>query len=287
MKVGLIDIDSKIPNLALMKISAFHKTKGDTVELTVPIIANTYDQIYASKVFTWSEMPILPDNAIIGGTGYDLKIKLSEEIEDMCPDYNLYPNMEYSMGFLTRGCIRKCPWCFVPEKEGMIYGAAFIEDFARHKHVLLLDNNVLACEWGLMQIEKIATLGLKVDFNQGLDARLIDDSTAKLLSKVKWWNPIRLACDTKAMMPVVQKAVEALRWHNVTPMRYSCYVLLTDDIEDCVERVRFLKGIGVDPFVQPYRSPDGREPSEIQKKLARYVDHKAIFKSITFDEYSA
>jgi len=285
MKIGLIDIDGhNFPNLALMKLSAWHKARGDTVELTTPLGVYGYDAGYATKVFTFTPMPELPDWVEVGGSGVDLHKRLPEEIERCCPDYDLY-GLDYSLGFLTRGCVRKCPWCLVPEKEGAICPAADIEDFARHRDVVLMDNNVLASEHGLRQIEKIAALGLRVDFNQGLDARLIDDSVARLLAKVKWHNPIRLACDSHAMIPHIQKAVELLRWHNATPRAYFVYVLVRD-VADALERVRFLKMLNLDPFAQPFRDfTTNSEPTKEQKDFARWVNHKAIFKSTTWEDY--
>ncbi|HDK26324.1 MAG TPA: radical SAM protein [Candidatus Atribacteria bacterium] len=285
MKIGLIDIDGKIPNLALMKISTYYKNKGNEVVLTNPLMASIFDKIYASTVFSWSKIPALPKNAEIGGSGYDLQKKLPEEIDKLCPDYSLYPNVTYSIGFLTRGCIRNCPWCIVPKKEGKIKPYMDIEEFARHDKIMLLDNNVLACDWGIKQIEKIARLNLKIDFCQGLDARLITDKIAKLLSKVKWWKPVRLACDMASMKPIVQKAVELLRWHNVSPRTYVVYALITNDIEDSIDRIRFLKGLGVDVYAQPYRDQEGTIPSQIQKDLARWVNHKAIFYSVDWGDY--
>ena len=147
-----------------------------------------------------------------------------------------------------------------------------------------IDNNVLAHEWGIRQIEEIAKLKIAVDFNQGLDARLIDDSIARLLAKVRWLHPVRLACDTLEMMEPVRRAVETLRWHNVTPRRYSCYVLATD-VDDTLKRIRFLKGIDVDPFVQPYIPPSGEPPPKILRDLARWANHRAIFKSVPWEKY--
>ncbi|MCL2369677.1 MAG: radical SAM protein [Firmicutes bacterium] len=284
MRIGLIDIDGH--NLALMKLSAYCKAQGHSVEMTTPDKANDYDRGFASKVFSFTPMPELPSHFEVGGSGISLDKKLMEEIEHCCPDYALY-NLNYSLGFLTRGCIRKCPWCLVPEKEGGITAHADIAEFARHRDVVLMDNNVLASEHGIRQIEKIAWLGLRVDFNQGLDARLIDNATAKLLAKVKWLKPIRLACDNHAMIPYVQKAVELLRWHNATPRRYFVYVLVKD-IPDALERVRFLKGLDVDPFAQPYRDfKNGIEPTKQQRKFATWVNHKAIFKSVLWEDYEA
>jgi len=285
MRIGLIDIDGhNFPNVALMKLSAWHKARGDTVVLTTPEDTEDLDCGYASKVFPFTQMPELPSNFDIGGPGIDLKKSLPEEVEHICPDYELY-GLDYSLGFLTRGCIRKCPWCIVPEKEGVTHAHADIEEFTRHRDVVLMDNNVLASEHGLRQIEKIAALNLRVDFNQGLDARLIDDSTARLLATVKWLKPIRLACDSTEMMSHIQRAVELLRWHNATPRTYFVYVLVKD-IGDALERIRFLKMLNVDPFAQPYRDfRTNTEPTKAQRAFARWVNHKAIFKSVLWEDY--
>lgn len=117
MKVGLHDGDkTNFPNLALMKLSAWHKQKGDTVEWFIPLMQ--YDVVYSSKVFTFTPVdPYLPDNTIKGGTGYGIYKDLPEEIDRMKPDYSIYPSIDYAIGYLTRGCIRKCPWCVVPKKR--------------------------------------------------------------------------------------------------------------------------------------------------------------------------
>lgn len=171
-------------------------------------------------------------------------------------------------------------------KEGAIHPHADIDEFLRHRDVVLLDNNVLAHPHGIAQIEKMAALGVRVDFNQGLDARLIDDGMARLLGTLKWLHPLRLACDNHGQMKSVARAVQLLRWHNVTPRRYFCYCLI-QDVSDAVERVRFLKGIDVDPFAQPYIDPTGTPATAEQKVFARWVNHKAEFKSRTWDEYRA
>ena len=172
----------------------------------------------------------------------------------------------------------------MPKKEGKIKAHADIEEFARHREVVLMDNNVLAHPHGHNQLDKIARLNLKVDFNQGLDARLIDDYAARRLSKVKWLYPLRLACDSAGQMADVQNAVTKLRWHNTTPRRYFCYVLVKD-VPDALERVRFLKGIDVDPFAQPYRDPAGTPPTKDQRDFARWCNHKAVYKTCAWEDY--
>ena len=209
---------------------------------------------------------------------------MPDHIEHICPDYSLY-NLDYSLGFLTRGCIRKCSFCIVHKKEGHIKAHADIQEFLRHDKAVLMDNNVLACDHGIKQIEKIIRLGVKVDFNQGLDARLIDDSMAKLLSKVKWLSPIRLACDGPEQIKAIQTAVTNLRWHNATPSRYFVYALIRDP-KEALERIKFLKGMDLDCHAQPYRDYDNKIIiTDMQKDIARWVNHKAIFKSVSFDEY--
>jgi len=283
MEIALHDHEKNgYPNLALMKLSAWHKAKGDSVEWFNAF--SKYGKVYSAKIFTWTKKdPYLPKNTVYGGTGHDISVVLKDEIELICPDYELY-GLSQSYGFLTRGCIRSCKECFVPLKEGAIRPHQDIEDFARHRDVVLMDNNVLACDHGIKQLEKIARLGLRVDFNQGLDARLIDDSIARRLSKIKWLHPLRLACDHSRQIENVRKAIELLRWHNVTPAQYFCYVLVKD-VEDAVERVKFLKGMYVIPFAQPYRDREGTEPTKEQKDFARWCDRRELIKSCTWEDY--
>ena len=120
MRIGLHDSDSTgFPNLALMKLSQYHKLHSDDVSWWIPML--NYDQVYSSKVFTFTpEESMLPENTIKGGTGYGVYADLPPEIDGVYPDYSIYPDCDYAIGFLTRGCIRKCPWCIVPKKEGSI-----------------------------------------------------------------------------------------------------------------------------------------------------------------------
>ena len=243
-----------------------------------------YDIVYSSKVFTFTPHTTqLPLNTIYGGTGYNIKSELPSHINKCYPDYSLY-NVPYGMGFLTRGCIRRCEYCFVPEKKGAIRAESDITDFLQGNSAVIMDNNVLAHPHGIHQIEKIARLAVKVDFNQGLDARLIDDSTARLLSKVKWLSPLHLACDSVGMIEPVRKAVELLRWHDCTPRAYFCYVLVKD-VNDALDRIKFLKGMNLNPFAQPFRDIIGTEPTLEQKQLARWVNTKVLFKSMSWSDY--
>lgn len=302
MRVGLIDVDgfhadrrrrrgSIFPNLALMKLSAYHKAQGDDVEWWDALVH--YDRVYMSKVFTFSpdiEVYINADEVVRGGTGYkDYDTVLPPEIEDCFPDYSLYPDADYAIGFLTRGCIRACPWCVVPKKEGRIRPNATWREIRRPDtdKVVFLDNNVLACQHGLEQIEEMGdTREVKVDFNQGLDARLVTPEVARLLARLRWIRQLRFACDTSAMLPVIEKTVGILGEAGINPWKIFVYAL-AQDLEEAHNRVIALDRMGVDPYVQPYRDiDDGGEPSDELKRFARWVNRKETFHSTPWEEYN-
>lgn len=287
-KIGLIDIDShNFPNLALMKISRYHKNKGDQVQWEYMNYSDKFDIVYKSKVFSFSKdmnSKINSDTVIKGGTGYNFDL-LPDEIDKLCPDYSIYPQFKEAYGFLTRGCPNKCKWCIVPDKEGDIQPYADIESFLDgRKNVVLMDNNVLASKHGLEQIEKCIRLGVKIDFNQGLDCRIIakNEDIAELLSKAKWYKPIRMACDTWYQMEYIEKATELLRKHNATPKQYFIYMLVTD-IQDALKRLEFIHSLKLTPFAQPLIDSD-HEPTKIQKQFARYVNAK-VYKVDKWENY--
>lgn len=286
---------TNFPNYALMKISAYHKSIGDTVEWFDALInsARPYDKIYSSKVFTFTDDDhFLPMNSIVGGTGYGLYDSLQQEIENVYPDYSVYPQVDYAIGFLTRGCPNHCAWCCVPKKEGTIKAYRTWEQVKRidSRDIVFMDNNVLASEHGVEQIDALAfakhnSKQVRVDFNQGLDARLITREIAEKLSKLQWYAPLRMACDTKSQMPYLEQAVKYLREFKTTPRNYFCYVLVKD-IDDAYERVEFLRNLGVDPFAQAYRDfGNNIQPTKEQKDFERWVNHKAIFKTVKWEDY--
>ena len=302
MLVALHDSDdTNFPNLALMKIAAWHRQQGHEVVWFAPDDTTRYDRVYSSKVFSWTpEDSRLPLDTVKSGTGYGIFDALPDVVEHTCPDYSIYchvherrnsrrkrPEPEYSLGFTTRGCVNDCPWCIVPQKEGKIRAHADIEEFCRHRHVVLLDNNVLAHDHGIAQIEKMARLGLRVDFTQGLDARRVDGAIARRLSALGWFKPLRLACDQKSQMPMVERAVRLLRAAGAKPKEYFCYVLVTD-VDEAYERTMFLRGLGLAPFAQPYRDLGNTFLPTVQQRLfCRWVNHKALFKSILWPDYWA
>jgi len=285
MRIGLYNIDSKKPNLALMKISKWHKKKGNRVSWYSPIEHPCFDKIYASSIFTWSEKDYIQDDVVCGGTGFNVKSSLPKKIDDCEPDYSLYPNFKQAIGFLTRGCIRKCPECLVPEKEGNIRPYRDIEQIAMdRKEVILFDNNVLACHHGLTQIEKIAEMPLRIDFNQGLDARLINGEIAYLLSNVKWIRFIRLACDNLEMLPRVIESIELLNHAGIKPYRIFIYILIKD-VQTALIRIDKLRNYGVELFAQAYRDAKGNEPLRILRELEKWVNIRQMFKTHSFEQF--
>ncbi|HEX2868685.1 MAG TPA: hypothetical protein VHO03_16715 [Ignavibacteriales bacterium] len=282
MKIGLYDVDGKKPNLALMKLSAYHKAKGDTTSFFSPLWR--YDLIYASKVFTSSFEPdyMFSCEVIRGGSGYDLQSRLPDEVEYQYPDYDLY-NCDYAMGFTTRGCIRKCPFCIVHEKEGKIREVGDIYSFWNgQKRLMLLDNNLTSLPEHFEKIcKQLIKEKIEVDFSQGLDIRLIDEDKAKLLKKVKQWKRIHFAFDHVKLEGAVRRGMEILKKH-IHPDRVMFYVLIGYDStpEEDLYRVELLRSLGTKPFVMPYNRKD-----PYQRKFARYCNHKAIFNSVKWKDY--
>jgi hypothetical protein len=288
MKIGLIAADGhNFPNLALMKISAYHKSLGDSVEWAG--IGN-YDITYISKVFTFTPEPQLGlgdyGEVIKGGTGFGLYNELSLLVDGRCPDYSIYPKFTAAYGFITRGCTNKCDWCIVPKKEGLIYPNSDIEDWLDgRKEAVIMDNNILAHSWGIEQLEKIAKLGIKIDINQGVEAKRITPDIAELFSKLRFSRYIRIACDTKAAIPAVEQAVLNLSKAGIKPYRIFCYVLVKD-VNDALFRIEYLRKLGVVPFAQPYRDfKNSIKPNYEQKRLARWCNRKEIFTTCDFKDY--
>lgn len=298
MRVALDAVDGrKYPNLALMRISAWHKARGDSVEWFAPLAR--YDRVYASKIFTFTpDDPYLPPDAIRGGTGYDVASRLPPEVEAMKPDYTIYPQFAEAYGFLTRGCVNKCPWCVVPKKEGAIRIESDIEDICTtntgfRREAVLMDNNFLAApiEFVREQVERMRSLKVRVDFNQATDARLYDDERARIMAKVPWLSMVRISCDTDAMLPHCVAAIQRLRGFGCKK-DVLVYVLAENDgIASALHRIYGLMSADkrAVPFVMPYRSltDDSIQPSEELRRLARWCNRAWIRKACKWEEYSA
>lgn len=257
MRVGLIDVDShNFPNLPLMKLSAFHKKSGDAVEFVQD--GCEYDLVYMSKVFTESVEPEIDfvSKAIIrGGSGYDLKNRLPYEVEHTYPDYSLYPEYKFALGWLTRGCPR-CdhPFCITPKKDGhvSVKVADLSEFWNGQKEIKLLDQNILACKDRLELLDQLHESGAWVEFNGGMDIRFVNAEIAEYLSKLKvkvhhfaWDNPREnLEGQFEWLRPYLPQADQ-----NV-----AVYVLTNywSTIEEDLKRIYFLRDHGYQPYVMIY-----------------------------------
>lgn len=299
MRIGLHDAEQEymkhktFPNYALMKISAYHKARGDSVEWWSPILTDTFDMIYSSKVFDFTpDNPYLPLTAIRGGTGYrDIPInqQLPPEIDAAFPDYSIYPECDYAIGYITRGCPNHCPWCVVPAKEGSIKPYGAWEQIVRpdSKKLVLMDNNILASEYGISQLESLIGSGYAIDLNQGMDARLVDDRIAGILARLKWIRFIRFSCDQIPQIEAIERAAELLEKHGKKPYNLFIYLLVTKDVENAayrVERLKRLKGISI--YAQPERNDrKGIIPNALQKEFAQRFVYGRCYLKESWAEY--
>ena len=301
-KIGLWTDSHNFSSLPLMKLSAYHKAIGDEVEMYMPI--NQYDLVYASKVFSFTDdidtdSVIQADEVKRGGTGYCISVKngrevfdksknssLPKEIEHIYPDYALYPQYKYAVGFLTRGCPRNCGFCVVGEKEGLCSKqAADLNEFWRgQKEIKLLDPNILACENNESLLKQLAESKARVDFTQGIDIRLTNPDNIELLNKIKvtmlhfaWDNPkqdltkyFRRFSEHTKIKSDRNKVVYVLTNYNST-------------LEEDLYRIYKLRELGYSPYVMIYQKENA--PREI-RRLQRWVNCRWIFHSVErFEDY--
>ncbi len=301
-KIGLWTDSHNFPSLPLMKLSAYHKAMGDEVEMYMPI--NQYDLVYASKAFSFTDdidtnSVIQADEVRRGGTGYCINVKngrevfdnsknssLPREIEHIYPDYALYPQYKYAVGFLTRGCPRNCGFCVVGEKEGLCSKqAADLNEFWRgQKEIKLLDPNILACENNESLLKQLAESKARVDFTQGIDIRLTNPDNIELLNKIKvtmlhfaWDNPkqdltkyFRRFSEHTKIKSDRNKVVYVLTNYNST-------------LEEDLYRIYKLRELGYSPYVMIYQKENA--PREI-RRLQRWVNCRWIFRTVNkFEDY--
>lgn len=287
MKIGLVDVDGhNFPNYALMKISAWHKSRGDSVEWADPMFGE-YDRVYMSKVFTFTEdnMDIWHCEVIKGGTGYDIASKLPDEIQRVVDlGYSIYPQYAFSMQFFSRGCIRKCPFCLVRDKEGYIHSVEPSNLNPNGKWIEVLDNNFFAnTEWR-SAVEWLNATKLPVNLH-GVDVRIMNEEQCKALNAMKLHKGVHIAWDLP-QLDLKPKLEEVVKW--IKPYKLTCYVLVgfNSTMEQDLYRIKTLWELGIHPFVQPYRDfNNGRKPSQYEKDLSRWCNNKFLFKSCDFKDF--
>lgn len=293
MKIGLIDVDGHhYPNLALMKLSAWHKSQGDTVEWWWGW--GQYDRVYMSKVFDETYTPDIPEpvntaEIIKGGTGYGMDNKLPDEIEHIYPDYSLYPELtnDTAYGFLSRGCPRGCPFCIVVNKEGRksVKVADLSEWWRGQKNIVLMDPNTLACPEHLELLGQLADSRAWVDINQGADARLLTEDNIAALNRVKL-KMIHFAWDMMEQSESVLRGLELYSKYGALDERKRRVYVLTNyntTMEENLYRVYKLREMKFDPYVMIYDKPHA--PKDI-KRLQRWCNNKFIWRSCEkFEDY--
>lgn len=288
MKIGLIDVDGhNYPNLALMKLSAWHKAQGDEVEWWWGF--SEYDRVYMSKVFDETYTQDIPEplNAkeiVKGGTGYGLDNKLPDEIEHIYPDYSLYPELtkDTAYGFLTRGCPRGCHFCIVAGKEGRksIKVADLSEWWNGQKNIVLMDANILACPQHMELLQQLIDSKEWVDINQGMDCRLLTKQNIEAINRLKL-REIHFAWDYMRESKAVLRGLElyASLATRKPHGRYATVYCLTNydtTMEENLYRIYKLRDMGYDPYVMIYDKPHA--PREV-RLLQRWCNNRLIFRA--------
>jgi hypothetical protein len=292
-KVGVIQVDGKYPNLALMQITAYHEKRGDEVEWYLGnLFAEQYDMIYASKIFKFSKMPDLPAKAMIGGTGIDFYNTLPVEMQNEEPSYSLYPNCEYHVGFSMKGCRFACKFCCVPKKEGRPKINSTIDGLLLNPNggnrLMLMDNDFFGGPEWKPNLERIIELKLKVCFVQGLNIRIITKEQAELLSECNYTNSkfnqkyLTFAWDRYNDGKIVKKGIDTCNAAGIPCNHMQFFVLIGFDTtpDQDYERVMTLADLGCMPYVMPYNKSD-----PYQKAFTRWVNHRATFKSCSWEDY--
>lgn len=305
MRIGLIDVDSsRFPNLALMKLSAYHKGNGDSVEWYTPF-TDRYDRVYVSKVFSTTpdyDLCINANEVIRGGTGYEITIQngreiynkgidLPNEIEHIYPDYELYGISDTAYGFLTRGCPRGCDFCIVGKKEGLCSRkvADLSEFWSGQKNIVLCDPNILACKDWRSLLSQLEDSGANIDFNQGLDIRLMTEEKAEALNRCRL-KEIHFAWDRyedkDIILPKLQLYADIGKFkpHSHNAIVYTI-VNFDTTFEQDLERIYILRDMGYWAYVMIY---DKAHCSQKYRDLQRWCNNRFIFaKCKTFQEYKA
>ena len=296
MRIGLIDVDGhNFPNLPLMKLSAWHKAQGDSVEWYEPLFSGHMDKVYMSKVFTFTpDYPyhIDADEIVKGGTGYfypDGGEPLPEEIEHIYPDYSLYGITDTAYGFLTRGCPRWCDFCIVEKKEGKrSRKVADLSEFWRgQKNIVLLDPNMFACpDWKDLSQQLIDSKAW-IDFSQGCDIRIMTEEKAEYIKQMKIkqvhfaWDRIE---DEKIIVPKFKAFKEITGWDK---RKLPVYVLVNFNttLEQDLHRIYTLRDLGYWPYVMVYEK-DKLPKGHVIRRLQRWVNMRAVFESTPkFEDY--
>jgi len=296
--VLLIDADSIIPNIVLMKISGYLKEKGYNIELLklnlsyypqrknkIYYIKDNYDKCFCSVVFNNNYKFIKGNNITFGGTGSNRNVRLKEIIENDECDYSIYPENDISYGFISRGCIRKCKFCIVPEKEGYIRQVSTIDKIVKHKKVKFLDNNFLALRNHKKLLKELIDKNINCQFNQGLDIRLIDCENSILLSELNYLGDYIFSFDDYNFLNILKDKLKILNWRKEWRFKFFVYCHPDMKVSNVIKRIEFLKN----EKCLPYLMRDFACWDSIYKKfyidLSAWCNQPGIFKNMEFKEF--
>jgi len=274
MKIGLYNLEHQYINVALEKIRIYHQIKGDEIEDYLPLMYETYDKIYASSIFTWTNKDYVPENAIIGGSGFNLTTVLPEEIDRLLPRLNI--------GFTTRGCNRNCEFCIVPKKEGRVKVVGDLLDLwnRKDKLITLYDNNILFVPNHFKHIcNQAIGFDIELDFNQGLDARLLDRDIVQLLKQIKH-KQYRFGFDDIKYYDQIEKAIKLLIKNGIKVSTWFVLIGFGKD-ETIMPRLELLKRYKQDAFIMIYNNINRKK----YLPLARWVNIHPYFRKYTFKEF--
>lgn len=298
MNIHLIDADSVIPNLALMKLSAYHKAKGHNVVLTklkLPYYPNKkkviytvpkgYNRTYCSVVYEGNIKYILGKNIIFGGTGFSLSVNLPDKIELLSPDYSIYPDNDISYGFISRGCIRKCYFCVVSKKEGYIRQVATVNDIVQHKKVIFLDGNFLALPNHKNILKELILKQILCQFNQGFDIRLIDEENSILLSQLNYIGELFFAFDDWNIVKQVERQLSLLSWRKDWQLRFYLYCNPKKLISNVVKRMEYMQKNKCLIYIMRDISCWNSCYSSFYVDIACYGNYVSLFKRLSFADF--
>lgn len=273
LRVGLINLEPQYTNIAIEKLRLFHQCNGDFVDDYIPERSDSYDRIYCSSIFSFTDKSLSPPNAVCGGTGFDITSSLPPEVEEMKPKLNI--------GFTTRGCIRNCGFCVVPKKEGSIRAVGDIYDFwdGVSKKIVILDNNLTALPEQFFKIcGQIRKEKIKVDYNQGLDIRLLSKEMAGELATIRH-EEYHFAFDYPELEPVISEKIDMLVKADIKRSTFYVLVGYNTSIKQDLHRLRVLRELKQNAYVMRYK----RE--RVYIPIARWANNHSWFQAVSFEEF--
>lgn len=288
-----------------MKLSAWHKAQGDTVEWYSPMFSGHMDRVYMSKVFSFTpdyEYHVDADEVIKGGSGYCIELvngkeiyhserdsQLPYEIEHIYPDYSLYGITDTAYGFMSRGCPRGCDFCHVKAKEGQrAYKVSDLSEFwGGQKNIKLLDPNAIACKEWRDILQQLIDSKAKVDFTQGIDIRIMTEEKAEMLRQINV-SMVHMAWDRYQDKDIVvsnlKKFAAATGWDR---HKVEVYVLCNFDstFEQDLERIYTIRDIGFQPYVMIYDKEHLPKNHDL-RRLATWCNNPFVFyRCKRFEDY--